>query len=75
MCSTSISDIDDKTRLTTTIKSFNGTVNPLRLLRILHELRFTFLVFDVTLSVYPHRAGCKVSLTTVGIEPVTFGIY
>jgi hypothetical protein len=33
-------------------------------------------VFDVTLSVYPHRAGCKkVSLTTVGIEPSTFGGY
>ena len=32
-------------------------------------------VFDVTLSVYPHRAGRKVSLTTVGIEPATFGGY
>jgi hypothetical protein len=31
-------------------------------------------VFDVTLSVYPHRAGWKVSLTTVGIEPTTFWI-
>jgi hypothetical protein len=29
-------------------------------------------VFDVILSVYPHRAGWKVSLTTVGIEPATF---
>ena len=28
----------------------------------------------VTLSVYPHRAGWKVSLATVGIEPATFGI-
>ena len=32
-------------------------------------------VFDVTLGVYPHRAGRKVSLTTVGIEPSTFGGY
>jgi hypothetical protein len=32
-------------------------------------------VFDVTLRVYPHRAGRKVSLTTVGIEPATFGGY
>ena len=31
-------------------------------------------VFDVTPSVYPHQAGWKVSLTTVGIEPATFGI-
>jgi hypothetical protein len=28
---------------------------------------------DVTLSVYPHRAGLKICLTTVGIEPTTFG--
>ena len=27
--------------------------------------------FDVTLSVYPHRAGWKVSQTMVGIEPAT----
>ena len=32
-------------------------------------------VFDVTVGVYPHRAGRKVSLTTVGIEPSTFGGY
>jgi hypothetical protein len=31
-------------------------------------------VFHVTLSVYPHGAGWKVSLTTVGIEPATFGV-
>ena len=31
-------------------------------------------VFYVNLSVYPHQAGWKVSLTTVGIEPATFGI-
>jgi hypothetical protein len=29
-------------------------------------------VFDVILRVYPHWAGRKVSLTTVGIEPATF---
>ena len=30
---------------------------------------------DVTLSVYPHRASLmKICLTTVGIEPTTFGI-
>ena len=32
---------------------------------------------DVTLSVYPHRAtgqASKICLTTVGIEPTTFGI-
>ena len=29
---------------------------------------------DVTLSVYPHRASLKLCLTTVGIEPTTFGI-
>ena len=27
-----------------------------------------------TLSVYPHRASLKICLTTVGIEPTTFGI-
>ena len=32
------------------------------------------MFFYVTLSVYPHRAGWKVSLTTVGIEPATLGI-
>jgi hypothetical protein len=29
---------------------------------------------DVTLSVYPHRAGLKNMPGTVGIEPTTFGI-
>ena len=29
---------------------------------------------DVTPSVYPHRASLKICLTTVGIEPTTFGI-
>ena len=28
-------------------------------------------VCDVTLSVYPHRAGLKICLATVGIEPTT----
>ncbi len=28
---------------------------------------------DITLSVYPRRAGCKIYLTTVGMEPATFG--
>ena len=31
-------------------------------------------VCDVTLSVHPHRASWNVCLTTVGIEPATFGI-
>ena len=31
-------------------------------------------VCDVTLSVHPHRESWKVCLTTVGIEPETFGI-
>ena len=31
-------------------------------------------VCDVTLSVYPHQASSKICLTTVGIEPTTFGI-
>jgi hypothetical protein len=31
-------------------------------------------VCGVTLSVHPHRASWKVCLTTVGIEPETFGI-
>ena len=29
---------------------------------------------DVTLSEYPHLASLKIYLTTVGIEPTTFGI-
>jgi hypothetical protein len=33
-----------------------------------------FYVCDVTLSVHPHRASWNVCLTTVGIEPATFGI-
>jgi hypothetical protein len=35
-----------------------------------YEVMFFMLI---TLSVYPHRAGWKVSLTTVGIKPLTFG--
>jgi hypothetical protein len=31
-------------------------------------------VCSVTLSVHPHRASGKVCLTTVGVEPATFGI-
>jgi hypothetical protein len=31
-------------------------------------------VCDATLSVHPHQASWKVCLTTVGIEPATFGI-
>ena len=31
-------------------------------------------VCGVTLSLYPHRASLKICLTTVGIEPTTFGI-
>ena len=27
---------------------------------------------DVTLSIYPHQAGGKISLALVGIEPATF---
>jgi hypothetical protein len=29
---------------------------------------------DVTLSVYARRASLKICLTTLGIEPTTFGI-
>ncbi len=31
-------------------------------------------VCGITLSVYPHRASWKICLTTVGIEPATFGL-
>jgi hypothetical protein len=37
-------------------------------LDVLLVISFKNIVFDVTLSVYPHREGRKVNLTTVGIE-------
>jgi hypothetical protein len=45
---------------------------------IIHKYTETYVqhdACDVTLSVHPHRASLKVCLTTVGIEPATFGIH
>jgi hypothetical protein len=43
-------------------------------LNICKNANWYSVVFYVSLSVYPHRAGWKVSLSTVTIEPATFGI-
>ena len=37
------------------------------------EISIENYVCGVTLRLYPHRASTKICLTTVGIEPTTFG--